>query len=294
MNNRELSKQKDLYATLSKILSALKALAYAESLKLQRQLSSQLAVNNRMKSAVRQLLNKPDVHAGRALIIVIGTERGFCGDINHKLIHFLAQGTRQFQTSILDLPATFEFSVPFDASMPFQSQLPFDCILVGERLSQVAGEKLQPLARVPGVSVVEDVESVVDNLVSMILYFSPRENLFNLWTLTFSEEEAKAVLIPVFPRPESASFQGAEPLRYRSVADLLEDMIPMYLFTALQTCIKQSLLVENRKRLSHLENTTRHLNDRLDILSLKSNRARQEAIIDEIEALLASETNSSR
>ncbi|OZG70105.1 hypothetical protein BTA51_27895 [Hahella sp. CCB-MM4] len=265
VSQRELHNRKELYATLHKILAALKALAYAETHKLQRQIAPQQAITERMRKAVSRLRNGSVADEETQLIIVLGTERGFCGDINHRLLQRLQE---------LSLSAKDEA---------------ISCILVGDRLIQQAGEHLNILARIPGASVTEDVESMVDAVMSEALKQPDRFSLFNMKTLYYDEPNSCELLQSIFPEPEAHQDSGVPPLLYRSPAELLSELIPLYLFTMLQSCAKEALLGENKRRLSHLENATRHLNERMDEIALKSNHVRQESIIEEIEALLASD-----
>ncbi len=265
VSQRELHNRRELYATLHKILSALKALAYAEIHKLQRQIEPQQAITKRMSRAITRLRSGVNHKDGAALIVAVGTERGFCGDINHRLVEQLKQISLTRQNDSIGW------------------------VLIGDRLIQQAGDSLNVVLNISGASVAEDVESVVDAVIEEALNKASQFPIFNMQILFYDEPQSGVRLFPVFPAPKPSCDAGIAPLLYRSPVDLLSDLIPMYLFTVLQSCIKGALLGENKRRLSHLENATRHLNERMDSIAQKSNRARQESIIEEIEALLASD-----
>ncbi len=260
-SQHNLNTKRELYGTLNKILGALKALAYAETQKLQRQIGPQHEVTERMRTAVSRLLGL-NTGSGPNLrpIIVIGTERGFCGDINQRLTETMKSlGNGQHCA----------------------------WILVGDRLRQAAGDLPDVTAQISGASIAEDVEPVAEQLMSVLRDIDEQSPLLATEILYLQDQDNPLVHYPLFPEPQTTGeIAGPTPLHYRPPTELLQELIPLYLFTVLQSCLKESLLNENRKRLSHLENATRHLEERLGALALKSNMLRQEKIIEDIEALL--------
>ncbi|ABC27806.1 F0F1-type ATP synthase, gamma subunit [Hahella chejuensis KCTC 2396] len=260
-SRRQLQGKKELYATLNKIMTALKALAYAETRKLQRQIPPQLAIAERMRAAIAKLQQHPMAdNPLNKLIIVLGTERGFCGDINRRLL---------------------------DATAEIIRTTPCGVILVGDRLYRHAHADFEVLAQVTGPSVAEDVESVTDELVTLLTQHSARYPLIEVEILYYHEQEERPRRFPLFSKPmQGNSATNIAPMMYRPAQELLLELIPMYLFASLQSCLKDALLGENRKRLSHLEYATRHLQERMNALTLQTNMLRQEEIIEEIEALL--------
>jgi F-type H+-transporting ATPase subunit gamma len=76
------------------------------------------------------------------------------------------------------------------------------------------------------------------------------------------------------------------PLSYLSAPDGWRSLWPLYSQCALQACLSESLLSENRKRLLHLDKAVRHLNEKSEALHNSANRLRQEQIIEDIEVLL--------
>ncbi|MDG9669055.1 F0F1 ATP synthase subunit gamma [Hahella sp. CR1] len=260
-SRRQLQSKKELYATLNKIMAALKALAYAETRKLQRQIPPQLAIAEHMRAAIAKLQQHPSEDRPlNKLVIVMGTERGFCGDINRRLL---------------------------DATTEMMRTTPCGAILVGDRLYRHAHANFEVLAQVSGPSVAEDVESVTDELVALLSQHSQRYPLTEAEILYYREQDGHPRRFPLFPKRNHGGAAAAiTPMMYRPAPELLLELIPMYLFASLQSCLKDALLGENRKRLSHLEYATRHLQERMNALTLQTNMLRQEEIIEDIEALL--------
>ena len=82
---------------------------------------------------------------------------------------------------------------------------------------------------------------------------------------------------------------NSECLIYENNNDLMIKLMPAYIFSVLQYCIKCALLAENKRRLTHMEDATHHLDKKSQQLAIKANQWRQEKIVEEIEALLVSQ-----
>ncbi|WP_228720684.1 F0F1 ATP synthase subunit gamma [Nitrogeniibacter mangrovi] len=63
-------------------------------------------------------------------------------------------------------------------------------------------------------------------------------------------------------------------------------LLDQYLDMALSGLLLEALLHENEQRLAHMDQARRNVDDRLDTLGRRANRARQEEITEEIEIIL--------
>jgi F-type H+-transporting ATPase subunit gamma len=69
---------------------------------------------------------------------------------------------------------------------------------------------------------------------------------------------------------------------------LLAELVDHYLLASLTTLFYTALLVENQRRVQHLEAATRRLEEEISRLRLQANMLRQEEITEEIEVILLS------
>jgi len=82
------------------------------------------------------------------------------------------------------------------------------------------------------------------------------------------------------------------PLLNQSPRRFLTDLTDHHLLAALYEILYTSLMVENRRRLTHLEGAVNHLDNESAQLARQCNALRQEEIIEEIEVILLSATGS--
>ena len=64
-----------------------------------------------------------------------------------------------------------------------------------------------------------------------------------------------------------------------------------HLLAALHQMLYTLLMVENRRRVTHLEGAVQHMDEQSSDLAQQCNRLRQEEIIEEIEVILLSSAN---
>ena len=67
---------------------------------------------------------------------------------------------------------------------------------------------------------------------------------------------------------------------------LLTALLDPYLDVSLAGVLLVALLHENEQRLAHMEQARRNVDEHLDALARRANRARQEEITEEIEVIL--------
>ncbi|MGD8908774.1 MAG: F0F1 ATP synthase subunit gamma [Chromatiales bacterium] len=98
---RDIERQRHSLAEIRGIMNAMKTLAYMETRKLAGFLDAQQAVIENIETVAADFLRfKPQSLAstedGDSAYIIIGSERGFCGDFNRKLEETLADVLKQY------------------------------------------------------------------------------------------------------------------------------------------------------------------------------------------------------
>jgi F-type H+-transporting ATPase subunit gamma len=253
------------------ILNSMKNLAFIETHKLTRMLAVQGQVVANIEKAAGDFLDfyryEPESVARTSRMgIVIGSERGFCGDFNERLI---------------DLAATENYS---------------GLIAVGSRLASRLENRLpQATATLPGANVAEEVPAILDRLIDSVISM---RNGSGHSTLTVAYHDyitgkiiQRHLLPPFWLAQERMPQRGSPPLLNLDPADFFAELIHHYLFAALHEIFYLSLMAENQSRQQHLDGAVRHLEDETVKLRRKAQIVRQEEITEEIEVILLNSEN---
>jgi F-type H+-transporting ATPase subunit gamma len=212
----------------------------------------------------RQIL--PESRQGASVLLLIGSERGFCGNFNHALVDELETLRR--------------------ASKPGRPRL----LVVGRKLHSLLEDDEDVVAYIDGASVAEDVAGILQSLVDELNTLQPSMTDLKLAGIYHTAAGIRTdALLPPFERQERAAPRYANPpLLNVPPADFLLDLIEHYLLAAMNDMLYTSLMVENNRRVSHLERAVQHIEDESGELTRKCRALRQEEIIEEIEVILLS------
>jgi F-type H+-transporting ATPase subunit gamma len=255
------------------ILNAMKNLAFMEIHKLSGyQIAQGLVVANIEEAALDFLSFHPELAVAesptRHIGIIVGSERGFCGDFNKSLIENLVENNIS------------------------------GVIAIGSRLVNKLIDHNRPLiSEIAGANSTEEVPAVLSQLIESINVLTETNNApalnsmgIKLTTVyhDFNSGGIKQRMIfPPFRR------QGRQAGRYKhppilnlDPRDFYTKLIHHYLFAVLHDVFYSSLNAENHNRLQHLENAIKHLDDETVSLHRKLKTYRQEEITEEIEVIL--------
>lgn len=258
------------------ILNSMKNLAFIETHKLTRfQIMQGQAVANIERVAEDFLDYFPLSFAdddATPICILIGAERGFCGDFNDSLINAIA---------------TEAYS---------------GIIAIGSRLvNRLADSPLAVIASIEGANVAEEVPVILNRLIETItaLPVAAAEighsvaNVASAMKLTVVYHDnvngqiTRRQILPPFPRHQHRTFlYGNPPALNLEPGVFFSDLTGHYLFAAIHEIFYISLMAENQRRLQHLEGAVQHLDDETMTLRRKSQIFRQEEITEEIEVIL--------
>ena len=272
---RDLEQHRHSLAEIRDIMNSMKTLAYMETRKLDRFLDAQCAVVQSIENAAADLLSfypetLPEAKETTAVYLLIGTERGFCGDFNHALLRYLESALQAH---------------PMDRPM---------LIVLGRKLVTLLEGDARMVASINGASVVEEITPLLNQVVSELMTIKEKYGVLSVYCLFHRGEDRIAMkkLLPPFqgflhnpprfPHP---------PLLNQSARAFLAELLEHYLFAALHEMVYTSLMAENHERVTHLEGAVKHLDDESDELARQCNALRQEEIIEEIEVLLLSSSS---
>ena len=267
---RILEHHRRTLSDIRNIMNSMKTLAYMETRKLMRFLEAQHAVIKNIEEAAMDLLSfypetLPEEHETTPAYILIGTERGFCGDFNHALIQHL-DSTLQINSSNSPL-----------------------LIAVGRKLHTLMEDYELPISFVNGVNVVEEITSLLNKMVIELTTLQRQYGALTVYCLYHGSEKGVVMqmLLPSLQNflPASQQFPYP-PVLNQSPRDFLVSLTDHYLFALLYEILYTSLMAENHLRVAHLEGAVKHLDDKEAELSRQCNTLRQEEIIEEIEVIL--------
>jgi len=254
------------------ILNSMKNLAFIETHKLTRLVTSQEQVVANIEQAARDFLYfyrrepEPTVAGSGRIGIVLGSERGFCGDFNERLI---------------DLAAAENYS---------------GLVAVGSRLvGRLESCGPHTAATLPGANVAEEVPAILDRLIDSV-QFLQKESGHSILTVAYHDYKAgkmrqRQLLPPVWPAKDGTRQRGAPPLLNLEPAEFFAEVVHHYLFASLHEIFYLSLMAENQSRQQHLDGAVRHLEDEMVRLRRKAQIVRQEEITEEIEVILLNSEN---
>ena len=267
---RELERRLHGLGEIRDIMNAMKNLSLMETLKLARFLADQQRVVAGMEAAAADLLFfypdiLPDAAEAHDVCLLLGSERGFCGDFNEALLRALNDHR----------------GCPPEAAL----------VLVGSRLAGKVADDPRVSVRLDGPSVVEEVEAVLMRVMDALK--SLRDPLRPLRLSVFhwqsgAEGVGLSVLRPFRPFKPAQIRHSHPPLLNMEPAAFLGELAAQYLFAALHELFYSSLMAENQRRMQHMDQAVRRIEQDSAELQLKRNMLRQEEIIEEIEVIMLS------
>lgn len=273
---RDLEKHRHSLIEIRDIMNAMKNLAYMEMRKISGFLDAQHAVVKHVEKVASDFLSfYPEVLTENTnnsfeVYLLVGTERGFCGDFNHALQDYFKNIEKPDENSHLHI------------------------IAIGRKLQILLGHEEHATSFIEGASVAEEVNNVLNQVVDQLSAIQQQYGSLNLYVI-YHDSEHHLVNQQLLP-----SFQSF--LRYQSTETiapelniepkkLLFELSSHYLFAALYEILYTSLMAESRLRFSSLEGTVQQIDRQSDQLQRQGNILRQEEIIEEIEVILLSAAN---
>ena len=267
---------------IREVMNAMKTLAFMETRKLAPIIDAQQAVVDNIETAAADFLTfhgrtlpevKTNTKTDMSVYLLIGTERGFCGDINHSLLN-------QFETCL-------QHTTP---SNPEQSNSP-KIIAIGHKLHLLLENDPRVMAFIDGASLAEEVDIVLQEVAEELVHIQNQFGGLSLYGIYHHGEDGIAMnrLLPPFQASkQKQALYTHPPVLNVSPAKFLLELSDHYLFAALNEMFYTALLAENHRRVVQLDSAVQHLDDESEKLLRQSNALRQEEITEEIEVILLS------
>lgn len=272
---RKVERRRSSLVEIRNIMNSVKSLAYIETRKLGRVVEAQRRVIEQVERVAADFLSfhprtLPEAEPATKVVIVVGSERGFCGDFNQRLLAELGA----------------------DAALHGSGNL--IVLAVGRKLHSIL-EEGAPIADqitlIDGAGIVEEVAFVLDQAVSELDALQKRFGALNVSSLYHGDKGdiRKKEVLPSFRQFKNAAQQYPyPPLLNLPPDELFVELGDQYLLASLYEILHTSLMQENLRRVTHLADAVAHLDDKSARLAHEGNALRQEEITEEIEVILLS------
>ena len=274
-----MSKRRDLETRIRslneirEIMNAMKNLSLMEVHRLNRFLDTQRRVVAGIEAAAADfLLFHPELYPGeeefRNVHVLLGSERGFCGDFNESLVRALDN--------------------------PIGSARVVTLVVIGSKLAAKLTDDARVAAFLDGPSVVEEVDSVLMKLMKTITALRASSHAGGPLRLTVFHHDAAGERVKIsdlrpFQKCEQTNIRFAHaPLLYLQPHVFVTGLAEQYLFAALHELLYSSLMAENQRRMQHMDSAVRRLERTSMELWQRRNILRQEEITEEIEVIMLS------
>lgn len=266
---RNLRDRIKLFTDLRDVLDAMRTFAIVEIGKLTRTQRQRHHLLEELRAAAnRTEAYQPAApeHATRHLYVVLGSERGFCGDFNERI-------AAEWRSIHAADPAA-------------------DCIVVGTALGTKLAET-SPRAVLSGALGTEDLDAVLLDVVRHIHDWQRSQPAaVAIGVVAYGDDDVESEPILPFSWPRSASrFPATLNL---PPATFIRSFTDYYVEAKLHDAFATSLLSESRARAQHMTAALGKLDDDLINLERRSRRLRQEEITQEVETILLAADASPR
>jgi len=238
-SRRQLELHRHSLGEIRDIMNAMKNLAYMETRKLDRFLDAQHAVLHSIEAVAADFVSAfpetlPEPESVKEIYLLVGSERGFCGDFNEALLHHMQLAER-------DKPA---------GTLPI-------LIATGRKLHAPLEGHPRAAALLEGASVVEEVEAVLARLIDTLVTLQTQYGAPQFYALYHGDDQGKLLIRKLLPPFQDLLHQARPfpqpPLLNLPAADFLIQLSDHYLFAALNEILYTSLMAENQRRVQHLD-----------------------------------------
>lgn len=256
---REIEGRLALYDDLAGIMRAMRSFALAELHRVARRETAQNEVMETLAATLRDLapvIPAPPECTGDVWLL-FGSVRGFCGSFNEDVMRMWQAAGGQ--------------AAPV--------------VVVGERLAASVVDNGSRFVA-PGPLGAVDAAAAVDRLLHAL--GAARQLMSGeAGVMVCYRDETAARSERLLPLPVTmANTTSFLPLLQEPASRVAQQVMEHYLFHTLLARLLHAIRVENRMRLTQMENALRHLERSSEGLLLQRNRLRQEEIVEEIEVMV--------
>lgn len=253
---RELTEHLRGLGDLRAILAGMRTLAAVELQRATRLQDAGAQLRQGLEAAVASHFagRSPPPAAATGMCVLLGSEKGLCGDFNERLLAEVSDGATPL-------------------------------VLVGAKLAAAARQLPAVAARCPGALGADDLGPVLAGLAQTLAGLGAAGG-GALQVICHDPQRHEVRRVAVLP-PSGGPARPAVPRLQLPAAQFETALLEQYLFAVFNGLLLDALLVENQQRIAHLQAALQRLDERCEGLRQDQRRARQEQIIEEVEVALA-------
>ena len=253
---RELTEHLKGLEDMRAIMAGMRTLAAVELQRVTRLQDASEQLRQGLESAVAAHFAgqpPPPATADAGVCVLLGSEKGLCGDFNESLLAAAASDAQPL-------------------------------VLVGSKLAATALRMPAVAARCPGALAADEVGPVLTGLAQTLAGLNAPGGRLDV--LCHEPQQHQVRRVAVLPPPTAGAMPDAAPRLQLPAPQFEAALLEQYLFAVFNGLLIGSLLVENQQRIAHLQAALQRLDDRCEELRQRQRHARQEQIIEEVEVAL--------
>jgi F-type H+-transporting ATPase subunit gamma len=220
--------------------------------------------------AAHPLLQKHD-RRGKALVLVLSSDRGLCGGFNLNV----AKAAEQFVRSNADGFDSYEVVV---IGRKGREQLKTRGLIADKVYEDVTADATYATAALIGQEVVQGYEQGEVDAVYLV---------YNAFFSAIRQEVTIDRLLPITPAQAEAEVFPVQPLYEPARGEVLSSILPKHVEVQIYRAFLESLASEHGARMSAMESASKNASEMIAALTLQYNRVRQAVITTELVEIIS-------
>ena len=220
--------------------------------------------------AAHPLLQKHD-RRGKALVLVMSSDRGLCGGFNLNV----AKAAEQFVRNNADGFDSYEVVV---IGRKGREQLKTRGLIADKVYEDVTADATYATAALIGQEVVQGYEQGDVDAVYLV---------YNAFFSAIRQEVTVDQLLPITPAEAEAEVFPVQPLYEPARGEVLSSILPKHVEVQIYRAFLESLASEHGARMSAMESASKNASEMIAALTLQYNRVRQAVITTELVEIIS-------
>lgn len=220
--------------------------------------------------AVHPLLQKHE-RRGRALVLVVSSDRGLCGGFNLNV----AKSTAQLVTDNHDGFDSYELLV---IGRKGREQLKMRGLIADKVYEDITADATYATAALIGQEVVEGYENGRFDAVYLV---------YNAFYSAIRQEINIDRLLPITPAEADEQTPPVQPLYEPARGEVLASILPKHVEVQIYRALLESAASEHGARMSAMDSSSKNAGEMIDNLTLQYNRVRQAVITTELVEIIS-------
>jgi F-type H+-transporting ATPase subunit gamma len=280
-NLKDIKKRINSVKSTGQITRAMKMVAAARFRKAQQAIVAARPYAAKMQQVLASLALREDPAAhpllqqhdrrGRALVLVLSSDRGLCGGFNLNV----AKAAQQLMQENAGGFESYEVTV---IGRKGREQLKIRGLAADRVYEDVTADATYATAALIGQEVVAGYEAGKYDAVYLV---------YNAFFSAIRQEVTVDRLLPITPARADDDLLHVQPLYEPARGEVLASILPKHVEVQIYRAFLESLASEHGARMSAMDNASKNAADMIDALTLQYNRVRQAVITTELVEIIS-------